>query len=195
MNAGNNPLPYTVGSRVRLRPGFDLVYPQSFAGVEAVISRFSIDPENFERILVRWDKGHYRYNNEKDMWTYASHFEVIAPPEVVEEEVPEDPVVLGGHEGADPELLRKLLQSAGVAPPDQVEEVDHYADLLRKTIEIMSTGAAFMVVTVAPAPDNEGLAPYFFGAQVDPEAGRAAEIAFVTIASEVMKKIANQRDL
>jgi hypothetical protein len=196
MNAGNNPLPYKAGSRVRLRPGFDQVYPMSFAGAEALIEKFTIDPERFERILVKWDRNHYRYNNEKDMWTYASHFEVIAPPDIVEEPIPDDePIVVGGQEVADPELLRRLLQGAGVAPPEQVEEIDNYANLLQKTIEILTTGAAFMVVTVAPTPDDDGtLAPYFFGAQIDPEAGRAAEIAFVTIASEVMKKLANQRE-
>lgn len=195
----NEPLPYTKGSRVRLRPGYDKVYPLSFAGAEATIGEYTIDPEKFERILVIWDKKHMRYNNERNMWTYAAHFEVIAPPEITEEEIPEDieepTPVLGGQEGVESEILRRLLATAGAAPPTDEEEIDNYAGMLRKAIEVMTSGAAFMVVTVAPAPDDSGrLAPYFFGAQIDETAGQAAQTAFVTIAGDVMKQIVNRKD-
>src|ERR1700752_4911166 len=73
-------IPMQAGCLAQLKEGFERVYPLSFPGAQVRIGDFTIDPEGFERVYVEWDKKHWRYNNEKDMWTYANHFEVIAPP-------------------------------------------------------------------------------------------------------------------
>jgi hypothetical protein len=192
MGDANEPLPYRKGSRVRLKEGFDLVYPMSFPGAEAIIGAYTIDPEKYERIFVEWDKSHWRYNYERDMLTYASHFEVIAPPEVEPEIVPELPepaVNASAHPEASPEFLKRLMAAAEEEIGDE-SLVDQFASVLSKATETMADGTAFMLVTVSPEPGGSGkLAPYFFSAMLDNESAHAAQLAFAQIAGDVLKSL------
>lgn len=193
MSDANAPLPHRKGYRVRLKEGYDQVYPLSFSGAEGVIESYTIDPEKYERILVRWDKNHWRYNGERDMMTYASHFEVIAPPDIDPEVEPVDQEDASGHPELSPEGLRRLM--AAVEAEGEVEPplVDQFASVLSKATETMADGTAFMLVTVSPEPGGSGkLAPYFFSGMLDDESAYAAQLAFAQIAGDVIKSLAIQ---
>jgi hypothetical protein len=197
MSDANDPLPYRKGSRVRLKEGFDRVYPMSFPGAEGIIEAFTIDPEKFERILVKWDKGHWRWNGERDMFTYASHFEVIAPPELEPEVIPELPepaVNASGHPELSPEGLKRLMAAVEAEPDsDEPSLVDQFATVLSKATETMAEGTAFMLVTISPEPNGTGkLAPYFFSGMLDDESAHAAQLAFAQIAGDVIKSLSIQ---
>jgi hypothetical protein len=192
MGDANQPLDYRRGSRVRLREGFDKVYPLSFPGAEAIIEDYTVDPEGFERIMVRWDKNHWRHNNERDMFTYAAHFEVIAPPEieaVPEPELPEPAAQRSAHPEAQNELLRRLLTSS-------VEEnplAEQFADVVAKATEVMQSGTAFMLVTVSPEPEGSGkLMPYYFSGMLDEESVVSCQLAYTQIAGDIIKGLSQQ---
>jgi hypothetical protein len=193
MSEANEPLAPRKGSRVRLREGFDKVYPLSFSGAEGVIEEYTVDPEGFERIRVRWDRNHWRHNGERDMFTYLGHFEVIAPPELPKapepEELPEPAVQRSAHPQAEHELLKRLL----AASPEENPLADQFADMLAKSVEVMQTGTAFMLVTISPEPDGSGkLAPYFFSGMLDDESATACQLAYTQIAGDVIKGLSHQ---
>ena len=197
MTDANQPLPYLKGARVRLKEGFDKVYPNTFAGAEGIIGAYTIDPERYERILVKWDKTHWRYNDEPDMFTYAAHFEVIAPPPVEEEvkaeepELPEPAMDASAHPELSPEGLKRLLAAMDEQEPASL--VDAFAEMLKKATETMAAGTAFMVVTISPEPGGSGrLAPFFFSGMLDDESAHAAQLAFAQIAGDVIKSLSVQ---
>lgn len=64
-----------IGQRVELAPGMETVYPNAMAGMRGVIRGFVDDEFGFDRCYIEWDKDHWRYDGEKDLWTYTSHFQ------------------------------------------------------------------------------------------------------------------------
>jgi len=154
------------GCLVQLKPGFERVYPLSFPGAQARVKDFTIDPEGFERVFVEWDKKHWRYNNEKDAWTYANHFEVIAPPPDVgiapRQEAPER-----GPEEPSP-VLEALKAQAAQQPHEDVEEagidVDEYREVIEKAFQAVIEGTGFMLLTLSPGPDKQLVTQLYSGA-------------------------------
>ena len=190
----NRPLPYRKGSRVRLKEGYDLVYPNTFAGAEGIIGAYTIDPERYERILVKWDRGHWRYNEEPDMFTYAAHFEVIAPPPIEDKKPPETPepaVYVSSQPEATSEGLGRLMAAIDSPKEDELSIVDRYAAILTKAVATMTEGTAFMLVTISPN-DSGQLAPYYFAGMLDEESAHIARLVYTQIAGDVIKSLAAQ---
>src|ERR1700694_5904746 len=63
--------------RVRLREDKADVYTKAYAGSEATIRELGIDVGDFPMVFVEWDKKHWLYNGESDMWTFESHFDPV----------------------------------------------------------------------------------------------------------------------
>jgi hypothetical protein len=173
-----------IGCIVELKDGFQRIYPLSFPGAQAKIVDYTIDPEGFERVLIEWDRKHYRYNGERNNWTYASHFRVISPaPKLVPPKADSAPTGEPRFESprqdgewSDPGrdilayLNKERAKQEVPEPPVQKQmSVDRYAEIMSSAFEAVQEGAGFVIFTYSP---NKGghLIPFLFSASVDPEA-------------------------
>src|SRR4051812_27694283 len=67
---------YSELGRIRLRGDKTGVYDLARAGAEGWIRARTLDPVGeFPMVYVEWDKDHWAYNGQSDIWTYEDHFE------------------------------------------------------------------------------------------------------------------------
>lgn len=92
---------FEIGDRVELLPGREDVYEKVFPASPGVISGFRRGKFDYPEVFIIWDKDHWRYNGEPDMWTFASHFRPI--------------------EGAEPELIGAEVHDIPSSIPDEPE--------------------------------------------------------------------------
>lgn len=78
-----------IDQRVRLKHSHAGMYPFASGGAEGFVRKESTDKFHYEMVFIEWDKAHWRYEGENDMWTYASHFEPVEES-AVEEKTPEE---------------------------------------------------------------------------------------------------------
>lgn len=144
------------GSRVRLLDPYDAVYPRAFVGSEGDVAYSEKDEYGFERIYVVWDKEHPRYNGERDMWTFANHFDVIEQPDrsVVEEIV-------------DNAMNKKTetCPSCGQAHDPKGDRINEYLEILGSGHEKAATGQGFFIATVND--DGQGAKVYIYADSFD----------------------------
>lgn len=63
-----------IGMRVELLPGREDVYDLAYPASRGVVRGIREDSYGYAQIYIDWDKDHWRYNGEEDLWTFASHF-------------------------------------------------------------------------------------------------------------------------
>jgi len=63
--------------RVRLKGEPSNLYERAYVGSEGWVRERKMDPVGFPIVKIEWDKSHWTYNGEKDMWTFEEHFESI----------------------------------------------------------------------------------------------------------------------
>jgi len=66
-----------VNERVKLKDGFDHLYPAAYVGSEGWIRNRGFDAVGFPRVFVEWDKKHWTYNGEPNGWTFEGHFDIV----------------------------------------------------------------------------------------------------------------------
>lgn len=184
-----------IGCLVELREGFEKVYPLSFPGAQAKVADYSIDPEGFERVKVAWDKKHWRYNGERDNWTYASHFRVIAPaPDAVapkEEPVEETPSrfqsAKEGDGTIDPNkgILRYLNNKRAKR---ETNKVDQFANMLQMAFKYAQDGTGVYLFTMSPRDDGR-LVPMLFAGSLDDETDQILKQAVLELASQIINEM------
>lgn len=158
------------GVIVQLRSGFENVYPLSFPGAQAKVVDYTIDPEGFERIKIEWDKDYWRYNNEKDVWTYASHFEVIHPAEPMA-----------------PKIEEEEKQERQPSTEAEVESsVDEFANIMMQAFHDVKEGAGFIILTISP--DDDGvLGPHLYSASLDDKINTVLQSQIIHVAANVLQ--------
>lgn len=105
------------GQRVRLRYDCSDVYRRAFGGSEGIVRANKYDETgHFPMVYVHWDKDHWSYNGEDDLWTFESHFDLVE--EVMADKFDE---FLSG--------LTNFIESYQNAPDDDdIEEFDDELD-------------------------------------------------------------------
>lgn len=77
-----------IGTYVELIPGRETVYQHAVAGSRGWVRAVEVDEYDFEKVFIEWDKDHWRYDGELDMWTFADHFMPASKdPDLTEEEL------------------------------------------------------------------------------------------------------------
>lgn len=67
-----------INQRVRLKgDGQDQIYPMAPAGSEGWVRKQEFDSAGYPMVYIEWDRDHWTYNGEKDVWTFDSHFEPL----------------------------------------------------------------------------------------------------------------------
>jgi hypothetical protein len=61
---------------IRLKPQYAGVYSLAPAGAQGYARRRK-DDEGFPLVFVEWDKDHWSYSGEPDVWTFENHFEPV----------------------------------------------------------------------------------------------------------------------
>jgi hypothetical protein len=142
--------------RVRLRYDRAELYRRAFGGSEGIVVDRKKDEVGFPMILVKWDKDHWTYNGEEDMWTFEDHFDAVE-----EITLPEK----NDHD-ADLQLrdaLINFLTDWGKDTPgpvsedaaeDDSEDGEHsYGEVVQAAFDSVLDGEAFMVVSVKRSQD------------------------------------------
>lgn len=132
-----------IGERVELLPGREDVYDQVFPASPGVVSGLRKDEYGYPQVYVIWDKDHWRYNGEPDMWTFASHFRPIegAERELIGPEVHEVPSSVPDRE-------------AFIPTEEQEEMMESYMDTLIAAADKASESDAFFFICLKH--DEEG---------------------------------------
>lgn len=123
-----------LGQRVELLPGREEVYDRVFPASRGVVSGHRKDKYGYELVYIIWDKDHWRYNGEEDIWTLATHFRPV-------------------QDGEERELIGPEIHEVPAAPPivmdeDRQEEMDSYMDALQIAAEKASESGAFFFICV-----------------------------------------------
>jgi hypothetical protein len=123
-----------IGERVELLPGREEVYNKVYPASPGVVSGLRTDRYGYPQIYIIWDKDHWRYNGEDDLWTFASHFRPIEDEErELGPEVHEVPSSL-------PEEEDRIPSS------DQIRSMEYYMDALMTAADRASESDAFFFI-------------------------------------------------
>jgi hypothetical protein len=120
---------FEIGARIALKDQFDQLYSRAFLGSEGTILDINEDYDGFLMIYVSWDQEHWRYNGEPDGWTYASHFDVIAPPS------------------------KDLIDLPKKEDIEDFDQIDGYIDELASATDSASEGEGFILISVRRIPN------------------------------------------
>lgn len=170
------------GCLAQLKPGFERVYPLSFPGAQVKITDFTIDPEGFERVYIEWDKKHWRYNNEKDAWTYANHFEPIAPPQDGLQPKQEEP----GRAKEPSPVLEALKAQVAEDEPEPDIDVDEYREVIEKAFNAVIEGTGFLLLTFSPGQDKQ-LSTHMYSAALDTTTNGILQRQVIRLAANILE--------
>jgi hypothetical protein len=130
-----------IGQRVELLPGKEEVYQRVYPASPGVVSGLRTDKYGYPQVFIIWDKYHWRYKGEEDLWTFASHFRPI--------------------ENEERELMGPEVPSSPPAPDEdiipsdeQMGMMEDYLDTLTIAAEKASEGDAFFFIVMKR--DSEG---------------------------------------
>lgn len=137
-------------SRVALKDGADSVYAFALPGSQGWVRDHKKDEDEFPLVFVEWDKDHWRFNNQPDGWTFASHFKIVGDPEL-----PTDPV----------EALTMPVVDLSLVPPSD-EQVEDYIEALTEAMDAASESEGFMILTVRRMPNPENPSEHIFMPQI-----------------------------
>lgn len=100
-----------IGQRVELLPGREDVYDRVYPATPGVVSGTRTDEYGYDQVFIIWDKDHWRYNGEDDLWTFASHFKPL--------------------EGKEKELIGTEIHEAPSSPPQEEWDEPTDAELMQ----------------------------------------------------------------
>lgn len=151
---------FETNTYVELLPGCEEVYDKAMAGSRGWIRMRETDDFGFNKVFIEWDKDHWRYNGEADMWTFSSHFKVAEHyPDLTHPQV--DAPVSGPcpdcgefHEGHD-DMIDKYLDDIDAAF-DQAAESDAFVFIsLRREIDPITGFEVFVINTTRGSVDAD----------------------------------------
>lgn len=185
---------FKAAQRVRLKHDVAELYRRAFGGSEGFVRGRKKDSVGFPMILVEWDKDHWTYNGEEDMWTFEEHFEAV-------EELTMPSINNDDDNLADAliNFLKNWKDESG--EPDHEDdshedtEQQYYATA-REATESVEDGEAFMIFTVKrqqTSPDHPEqfiLVPEIFSAYQTEEAGLLLETQLSQVAAVTQQEMA-----
>lgn len=120
------------GDKVELLAGKESVYPRALLNSRGTVHRTKVDEDGFEQVYVVWDREEWRYNGEKDGWTFADHFRVIEEAEILPtaEELDVPPTIDSYDEAVVAEYLDTLMLAC-----DKASESDAFFFVMLKRDE------------------------------------------------------------
>jgi hypothetical protein len=135
--------------RVRLKDQPANLYHRAFVGSEGWVRECREDEVGFPMVKIEWDKEHWAYNGERDMWTFEEHFEPVES----EESMPENNDFLDRLAAFIAEEQKR--QADGKEPQDDTgsinDDVDRdaqYLAVLDAAVEYAREAEAFLLVAV-----------------------------------------------
>lgn len=183
---------FSVNQRVKLKSqGEDSVYEKAMAGSVGTIRSLDFDNVDFPMVYIEWDKNHWAYNGEGDMWTYENHFE-------------EDRDQMNDNSGRDEQdpsgdsnFVEFLAQKLGVSVEeaeldfhDQVnglgrEEDKSYSDNLMDAFDACDGAEAFIAISVNKNQINglDVMTPSVYSGSVNVEANLLAQAFMSSLGS------------
>lgn len=148
---------FKINTRVRLRGGVDPVFFGGLArvGTEGWIRKRKRDRYGYPEVLVEWDKDHWSYNGQPDVWTMEGQFEAVeeinmeapTPKEARSEKVRAltekfMDALLTTLEGDEPEASAEEPE----AEEENVEE--QWATLAAEAAEVVTKAPAYVVIAL-----------------------------------------------
>lgn len=188
-----------IGDRVSLRGQYEVVYQAAYAGSEGWVRDTKVDDDGFEMVYVEWDKNHWRYAGEIDIWTFASHFRVIpepAPLPSAKEPEQAQPVgdehEVGYPEIDPPESEHPLCPDCGHHHPeaDDARWRDYFT-ALNEGAEKAADADNFILITIAPTDMDPNLVlPHVYVKCMEPAIMKHLVAQMAAIVSHSTKRYA-----
>ena len=135
------------GTLVELLPGREDLYQYAIVGSRGTILATRTDSYGYEKVLVEWDKDHWRYNGEPDGWTYASHFREIKPEAVID---------IPAEELMAEEIFDSPVPSLPPIHTDREEDMAQYIESIGAAFEGAAESDAFYLITMKKVIDPMG---------------------------------------
>lgn len=186
--------PIPLHSRVALRGGFEVVYPSAWAGTEGWIRGQRTDEDGFDQVFIEWDKGHWRYSGESDLWTFANHFRAIGPPDLPAENDPRIAEFLDLSDIPAPEPAGERCPDCGEIHPSQDDDWQVYFDVLQRASDKAADSDNFVLLTFAPLDGKPDLIlPHFYVSAMEPEDVYRLFAHMGELANRAMKTLVAER--
>lgn len=127
------------GQRVRLKgQGQDGPYAMAGAGSVGWVRERKLDSVGYPMVYIEWDRDHWTFNGETDMWTFEDHFEPVKEEAMSDKDKEKDLET----------RLRDLFLEFQAAHGDTSKASDLYHRRLKEAVEVAEEGSAFMVITL-----------------------------------------------
>lgn len=169
---------FQLNDRVKLKGDRADVYPRAFGSSEGVIKNHKMDPLGHHvMVYVQWDKNHWAYNGEDDMWTFEDHFDLVESKVMPKEEKPDLAAALAEFLkawNADEPLVREEDGDDEAA----ANAAATYASLVEEASDYAQDCEAFLTVAVKRTKDKQGrfvLVPELFSFYKSEAAGLLLE--------------------
>ncbi len=127
------------GTVVELLPGREEVYQRALAGSRGTIRASKLDDYGFEKVYIEWDKDHWRYNEEPDGWTFASHFKEAEGIDLHEDLT-----------GVDDYEVPLIIPEEG-----QGDQIGEYLDSMMEAFDKASESDGFYLITMRREIDSD----------------------------------------
>jgi hypothetical protein len=168
-------------------------------GSEAFVMAHRKDDDEFDIVLVKWNRDDWRYQGQPDGWAYPAHFEVIeAAREAPETPTEEEKVVLS-------DMVKKAMAKAEDQCPhcgqstsehtDEEKVRENYLNILGTAVNKAAPGEGFMLLTVVEE-NREGvvtLVPHLYSGAMNDEAAILLEAQLAEITANAYRAFALAR--
>lgn len=195
---------------IRLKGEYPGVYnlaPEGGVGY----ARKRAEDNGYSMIYVEWDKSHWSYSGEQDMWTFEEHFELVDKEEEMSE--PDKRKLPPGLRDEMQEMLEEILEQYGSGEEEEekadeplviISTPEEHAELAEQLEAFGQRAEAFVLFGVRKI-DKDGdiaLSPFALSSYKDAVAGIFLETqisqfsasAFTNVAVELMNMLKEQRD-
>lgn len=178
---------FAPNTKVELLPGCDEVYRYAVAGSRGTIRKVKEDEFGFPLVYIEWDKTHWRYNNEPDGWTFASHFKTIEEDDPVAEQIAK----------AQKRRDDERCEHCGAEHSAEVREAEKYLDAVQSAMYSAVSSDGFLLITLTQEPLDAlgfvGYVPAIYSASLSPGAAKALEEHALRLAAMAKRELENAR--
>lgn len=172
--------------RVKLKgDGQDAPYAFATAGSEGWVRRLDFDRVGFPMVFIEWDKDHWAFNGEPDLWTFEDHF--IPVEDTMSESSDKD------LEERFIEFLKWREQQSGDGEEDLSQQMDDvYQEELKDAYKSAKDADAFLVIHVEKSESSAGpvFDPYVTTFYKDQNAGLILESQLGALAQRSHQSLA-----
>lgn len=170
------------GMLVELVPGAETVYPRALAGMRGIVRGLKDDDGyGFPQAFIEWDKQHWRYNGEKDGWTYASHFRPVE-----------------GDGESEVEIVGAEVYEIPSTPPripteEEDEQMESYINTIGFGFERASESQGFFLITFKRTEEG-ALKLEMLGAATDPDLAELPQSHILKFAEMEMRRLETEAE-